>query len=135
MTLNETISARPVRFRTIVGMDAATCLVMAVLLLGGGGFLSGLLGIPQVVLTGAGAVLVPVALFMAAIAARSATPSWAAWIVISGNAAWVLASLVLALGPFIEPTALGTAFILAQAAVVAFFAAVEYQAHGRDAKA
>lgn len=92
MIINETIPARPLHFRTIVGLDAATCLVMTALLLGGGAFLSGFLGIPQVVLTGAGAILVPVALFMAAVAACASAPLWAAWIVIAGNAAWVLAT-------------------------------------------
>lgn len=133
MTIHETITARPLRFRTIVGLDAATCLVMAALLLGGGGVLSGFLGIPQGLLTGAGAILVPVALFMAAVAARPSAPLWAAGLVIVGNAGWVLASLALALGPFIAPTSLGLAFILAQAAVVALLAVVEYRTWGRDA--
>lgn len=128
MTVTETPS-----LRAIVGLDAATCAVMSTLLLGGGGILSSFLGIPHVVLTGAGILLFPVAVFMAFVAARASAPGWAAWIVIAGNAAWVIASLALVLGPFITPTKLGIAFILAQAAVVAILAVAEYRAYMKNA--
>lgn len=127
MTTHETIVPRPKRFRAIVGIDAATCSVMAALLIGGRDILAGILGIPQLVLVGAGGILVPVAVFMVLVAARPAIPSWAAWTVIAGNAGWVVSSFVLAFGQFIAPTPLGIAFILGQAMVVSILAAIEYQ--------
>ncbi|MEO3388282.1 hypothetical protein [Mesorhizobium sp. CAU 1741] len=131
MTIHETVVPRPPRFQTIVGIDAATCLVMAALLVGGRAILAGILGIPQFVLVGAGGILVPVAVFMALVAARSSTPRWAAWTVITGNAAWVIASVVLAFGQFVAPAPLGIAFILGQALVVSIFTAIEYRTYAR----
>jgi hypothetical protein len=49
---------------------------------------------------------------------------WGSWLAILGNAGWVAGSvLVLVL---FSPTALGYAFVIAQAVVVAFLAELEY---------
>jgi hypothetical protein len=41
------------------------------------------------------------------------------------NEAWVVASVVLLLGPWVAPSPLGVAFVLAQAGVVAAFAVLQ----------
>jgi len=55
-------------------------------------------------------------------------PRWAARLVIAGNAAWVLASVALPAIGLARPNALGWAFLLGQAAVVALLAKLEYDA-------
>jgi hypothetical protein len=47
------------------------------------------------------------------------------WIVILGNVAWVLDSALVLVGGFEHPTALGTAYVIAQAVVVAVLAELE----------
>ena len=59
--------------------------------------------------------------------ARAARPArGAAWAVVVGNALWVVASVALLLSGRVAPTALGEAFVLAQAAVVATLAWAEH---------
>lgn len=110
----------------ILLVDAATCAAMALLLLLAAGPVAGLTAIPAPLLIFAGVALVPVALFMAAVARIGTGTPLAVWLVILGNAGWVAASL--GLFAFIAPNGLGTAFILAQAAVVARLAWLEHAA-------
>jgi hypothetical protein len=107
--------------RLVLWLDAATCVVTGLLLSVLAGRLSELLGLPQPLLFYAGLSLFPIAAFMAWTAQRPAAP--AVWLVIGGNALWVLGSLaILALAP----TATGYAFVLAQAVAVAVLAELEY---------
>ena len=50
----------------------------------------------------------------------------AVWTIIVGNAVWALDCLALALLGFVEPSALGVVFLIAQAAAVAGFAELQY---------
>jgi hypothetical protein len=107
--------------RLVLWLDAATCVATGLLLSVLAGRLSELLGLPQALLFYAGLSLFPIAAFMAWTAQRPAAP--AVWLVIGGNALWVLGSLaILAL----SPTATGYAFVLAQAVAVAVLAELEY---------
>lgn len=107
--------------RKILWLDAATCVATGLLLSILSAPLSAWLGLPEALLFYAGLALFPIAAFMAWTATRLAEP--AVWLVIGGNALWVLGSLaVLAL----SPTALGYAFVIAQAAAVAVLAELEY---------
>lgn len=65
---------------------------------------------------------------MAAVASRSVTPRIAAGLVVAGNALWVAVSLFLLLGGWIAPNALGLAFVIGQALVVAALAKLEFDA-------
>jgi hypothetical protein len=60
------------------------------------------------------------------LAKREVFQSTVALAVIATNAAWVLASILLLVSGWIEPTVLGYAFVIAQALVVALFAEVQY---------
>lgn len=121
-------SQSPLSSKSILLVDAATCLVMGVALTAAAGLISGFTALSQSLLFYAGALLIPVALFMAATAIWWASNAFAVWLVILGNVAWVVASLALLVG-FIAPNALGVAFILAQAIVVGVFAWLEFKAH------
>ena len=116
--------------RTLLRLDAATCAVMGAALTLASTALSGLLGIPTAVLLPAGLALFPIAAFMLVAAKGRAT---AARLVVAGNAAWVLASLALAL--VVRPTPAGVAFVLLQAFAVAVLAALEWRALAREGAA
>ncbi|WP_109794907.1 hypothetical protein [Minwuia thermotolerans] len=114
--------------RATVLADGVTCAVMGVALAAGAGFVASLTGLPGGLLFWAGLALLPVAAFML-LTARSARPSRAAaWIIIAGNEAWVLGSVLLMLAGWVEPNALGYAFIAVQAAAVALLATIEFLA-------
>lgn len=111
--------------KPVLLLDATTCLIMGLLLVAVTGFVSGITAIPETLLLYAGALLFPVGLFMAATALWWLGSSGAVWLIIVGNAGWVLASLVLL--AIVKPNGLGVVFVLAQALVVAVFAWVEYR--------
>lgn len=112
--------------KTILLLDAATCLLMGVLLTAASGFVAGLTALPQTLLFYAGALLIPIGLFMAATALWWLSSAGAVWLIIAGNAGWVVASLILL--AVVTANGLGIAFVLAQALVVAVLAWIEYRA-------
>jgi hypothetical protein len=113
--------------RRTLAADAATCAAMGALLAGFPAPLAGLLGLPAGLLFYAGIALFPcAALMLAAMKSRAL-----AWLVIAGNAAWILGSVAVLL--VASPTALGYAFIIAQAIAVAVLAELEYVGLARAA--
>jgi hypothetical protein len=105
-------------------VDAATCLVTGALLAIDAAPLSSLLALPIELLRYSGISLFPIAAFMAWVATRTTPPRPGVWLVIAGNAGWVLGSvLVMAV---CSPTILGYAFVAAQAVAVALLAELEY---------
>jgi hypothetical protein len=112
--------------RAALLLDAAASGVAGGVMLAGAGVLAPLLGLPAMLLTVAGALLLPFALAVGLLA-RRAPPRGLAWAVVAVNEAWVVASVALLVGAWVAPTALGVAFVLAQAGIVAVFALL--QAH------
>jgi hypothetical protein len=110
--------------KRVLLLDAASCLGMAALLIPGANLLSGPLGLSPTLLMAAGLILIPCGLFMSWVATRKVTSSLFVWIVILGNFAWVAKSLVVAF-VLAGITALGIAFVLAQAAAVLVLAILE----------
>jgi glucose uptake protein GlcU len=110
----------------ILTLDALTCAAMGLLLLVVPGPVAGLTAIPAALLFYAGAVLIPIAIYMAAVARIGTCNAPMVWLVIIGNIGWIAASL--ALFAFIAPNGIGTAFILAQASVVGLLAWLEVSA-------
>lgn len=109
----------------VLKVDALTCVAMGLLLVAAHSTLSPLLGLPAALLQYAGLLLFPCAALMAW-AGRSARPASAlVWLVILGNLAWVLASLLLAFVWF-SPTVPGQAFLVVQALAVLGLAELEY---------
>lgn len=105
--------------------DAAASGATGVLLLLGSTFLDALLGLPEELMQVAGLSLLPFAALVAYLATRARVPRGAARAVIAINAAWTAGSVLLLLSGWIAPTGLGVAFVVAQAAVVAGFAAMQ----------
>jgi hypothetical protein len=119
--------SRPQSFLRVVLLgDAAASGATGLLVLIGGGFLEGLLGVPAALLRGAGLILLPYVAFVVYVGTRERLPRPAVWAVIICNALWTAASALLLMGPWIAPTALGYAFVVGQASIVALLAGLQY---------
>jgi hypothetical protein len=112
--------------RRAILLDAAASGATALLLIAGAGLLEGLLGLPAALMRGAGLVLVPYVAYVAWLGTRERVSSGAVWAVIACNALWAAASVLLLLGGWVALTALGIAFVIAQAAAVALFGELQY---------
>lgn len=119
------ITSQPGFLRTVLNVDAATCVATGLLMTLGGNFLSGITQIPSSLLTAAGLSLFPVAAFILLVATRTSIPSTGVWSVVLGNIAWVLASLWLLFGSQTGANGLGLTFIAMQAIAVAALAELE----------
>lgn len=113
--------------RPLLWFDAATCLAMGGLLAVANGPLTGLLGLPAMLLQGCVILLVVFAGVIAFVATR-ANPVTGTRLIAIGNIAWVIAGFVFIAGPWVEPTALGIAFVAVQAVAVAGLAVLELAA-------
>ncbi len=111
--------------RNVLLVDAATCVLTGALLIFGARLLAQLTAIPAALLFYAGMFLLLVAGFMAITATRAALSPLAVWIIVAGNALWVVASVSLTIGPWIAPNAWGYAFIAAQTVAVAVLTKLE----------
>lgn len=125
-TMRAPQSARLPGLRTVLALDAASCLAMAVPLLAVPAMLSAWFGLPQALLFWAGLLLLPCAALMIGLAAVRRPHTGLTRLVIAGNVAWVLASLVVPV--VLSPTALGLAFVLVQAAAVLALLLLEQRA-------
>jgi hypothetical protein len=116
----------PAKFlRTVLLVDAATCVATGLLMTFGAGLLAEFTAIPEPLLSYAGISLLPVAAFIALVATYALAPP-AIWVVIAGNALWVAGSLLLLVDSPISPNVLGYVFIGGQAVAVAILAELEY---------
>ncbi|TWT15170.1 hypothetical protein [Reyranella sp. CPCC 100927] len=114
---------RPEFLRTVLLVDAVTCVATGALMTIGAELVSRLTQIPQGLLMAAGLSLFPIAAFIAFVATRRPLLRTGVWLVIIGNVGWVLGS-VLALVA-IAPNGHGYAFIITQAVAVAILAELE----------
>ena len=121
--------------RTVLLVDAATCVAMGAVLTVGTGLVATLTALPSALLLYAGLALFPIAAFMVAVAMQATTWDAGVWLVIIGNVLWVVGSLWLMVSGWIAPNALGYVFITAQALAVALLAALEHVALRRASTA
>lgn len=112
--------------RGVLFADAATCLVMGLLLSTGSGFLTNILGLPTELMLYAGLSLFPFAAFLIYAATRKSISKTAVWLIIGLNLLWTADSFLLLVSGFIAPTAFGYVFLIFQAAGVLMFAALEF---------
>jgi hypothetical protein len=111
--------------KRVLLLDAASCLGMAAVLIAGNGALSRLFGLSELVLAGAGYLLIPVGLFIAWLGARSAAHAALIGLVIVGNVIWTLESMLIAFATA-GITGLGSLFVAAQGAAVLTLAILEF---------
>lgn len=120
---------------TILTFDAVTCAGMGLALLIGAVPLGMILDLPVDLLRLAGAVLLPFAVLLGWAGRRQnpARPMVLALIV--GNAGWAIGSVAVLASGAVQPSALGTLFVLFQAVVVAAFTLAEALAVRRQPRA
>jgi len=109
----------------ILQLDALTCLAMGLLLVLAKAALEPLLGLPSTLLLVAGLLLFPCAALMWLTGHSARLATLLVWVVVLGNVAWVLASLLVAFVWF-TPTTLGQIFLVVQALAVLGLAELEY---------
>jgi hypothetical protein len=114
--------------RRILLADAVISGAMGLLMALGAETLEVLLGVPASLLRSAGVCLVPFAIVVGSLSRREALPRGPVRAVIAMNAAWVAASAALLLSGMVQPNAVGYAFIVGQAVVVAVLAEMQYAA-------
>ena len=108
-------------------LDAIATGGMALGLLCFAEMLSPLLGLPTGLLRWVSYILIPFATVVAWMSLRPRLPQALAWAVVGINVLWTLDSLVLIATRWFQPTTLGVAFILGQAAIVGAFALLQYR--------
>jgi hypothetical protein len=84
------------------------------------------LGLPPPLLFWAGVLCLPYAALLAMMSRETTVSIAAIRTVVIGNALWVLGCLALAFAGWVLPTALGVAFLLAQAVFVGLFAELQW---------
>jgi hypothetical protein len=112
--------------RRALAADAIVTGVAAAQMLFGAGLLTGLLGLPEPLLRYAGLSLIPFVAIVGYLATRESPSRAAVWGVIAYNVLWAVDSMLLLVSGYVAPTALGYAFVIAQASAVAVFAQLEY---------
>ena len=112
-------------------LDAVVSGAAAVLMIAGAPFLEPLLQLPQPLLIGAGLVLVPYVALLVALSRRPTVSRLMVIDVIGLNVLWSAASIGLLFTGWVEPSALGYAFVIIQAAAVALFAEIQFIAMRR----
>ena len=110
--------------KLVLTADSLSCLGMGAALVTAAAPLSDLFGLAEGLLFGAGLALLPIGLFILAVAARKNMAPPFVHAIVAGNVLWVAASAVLAANAA-GATMLGTTFVLAQAAAVAVLTLLE----------
>lgn len=112
--------------RAILTLDAIASGAMGLLLLLGATVLDGLFDLPVTFLRVTGAILLPWAVALLVAASRQPVNRLAVRAIALVNVAWIAGSLVLLAGTWVDPSALGVAFVIVQAIAVAGFAAIQF---------
>lgn len=118
--------------RNALALDAAACAGMGLLLAAAAPMLSAPLGLPEILLRGAGLVLLPCAAALALLSRRECLPRAAILAVIGVNILWVADSIAILLLGWFAPTGLGIAFVLIQATAVGIVTELEILGYGRS---
>lgn len=111
--------------KRVLTLDAASCLAMGLLLTLGAGALAPMFGIERQIVGGAGLALIPIGLFILWLGTRQAAAPAFVYLVIAGNIAWSVESVVL-IANADKITPLGIAFVGVQAAAVAGLSLLEW---------
>ena len=122
-----TMTNPPNALRRVLLLDATASGGMGVLFLVAGDSLGSVLGLPLNLVRSVGVFLVPFGMFLVWVATRRYSLPAITRAIVIGNVLWVIASVWLLVSGLVKSTLLGGAFVLAQAAAVVVFAALEYR--------
>lgn len=121
--------------RRVLLADAVATAATGLLLVAFTDRLEAMLTLPAALLRNSGLSFLPFAALVAWLATRPTAWRPAIWAVIAYNAVWAVDSVLLLATGWVRPTALGHAFVLAQALFVAAMAQLEYLGLRRSAAA
>jgi hypothetical protein len=119
-------SDRSLLLKRALLVDAIITAATGLALFAAAGLLASLFRLPDPLLRYAGLSLLPFAGFVGALAMRENMSRTAVRVVIAANALWVVDSLLLLVTGWVEPSALGYAFVIGQAVIVAAFAELQH---------
>jgi hypothetical protein len=122
------VLARLADIRTVLRLDAVASGAIGVLLLAFGWALDDVLGTPLALSVPAGVFLLVWATALIVLSTRPKVSRGAVREVVLVNTLWAIGSVVLVLAGWFDLTALGTAFLLVQAAAVTAFAVLQTRA-------
>ena len=111
--------------RTVLKLDAASCLGMGTLALLTADAITGPFGLDAGLLTAAAASLIPIGLFILWLGTRREAAPGLVWLVIAGNLGWTAASLITA-ATLAGITPIGMAMISAQGLAVLALSVAEW---------
>ncbi len=114
--------------RIVLWADAIVSFATGLLQVAANAPLADLTRLPAGLLGWTGEFYLVYGLFVGWLASRKSPPGMAVWLVVIGNAAWALATLVVLYGGSLAPTALGQAFVLVQALAVGALAGLQFMA-------
>ena len=112
--------------RGVLLADAITCIATGLLLTLGSSSFQQSFGLQAKLLQYAGISLFPFAAFVFYLATKQIASAPLVWAVILLNGLWTIDSILLLLSGWVEPTAIGSEFILFQAVGVAILTGLEY---------
>jgi hypothetical protein len=120
--------------RLVLKLDAVATGAVGLLSVAAGPMLDDLLGIPLALLVPVGLFLVAYAVAIWIVATRRRVSRPAVWAAVAINLIYVMDCLVVVAASWLPLTALGTAFVLFQAAAVTLFAAAQFYALRKAAR-
>lgn len=120
------IFASPRFLRRVMAADALSCAATGALQLGLTDALARLTGLPTALLVGTGVFLLAYAALAAWMARQAVPPRRLIGLVVVGNLAWAVGGVVLLASGLVVQTALGVAWVLAQAVVVVVLAELQW---------
>jgi hypothetical protein len=129
-----TITPSPL-LRFACRLDGVASFAAGVLALAGSSRGAEWLGVPPAVVLALGAFMAGYGAFVGWLGGRERLAGALVLTIAAGNAGWVLGSLVLLAGPWIEPDSTGVAIILAQATAVALFSGLQFVGLARSMEA
>mgnify|MGYP001228280682 CR=1 FL=1 len=128
-------AVRSTFLRAVIALDAAVCGVGGAAFAFEAGPLAGPLGLSPALMQPAGLFLLAYAGLLAWLAARPSLPRRAVWGLVAFNLLWAAESVALVALGFAQPTPLGLAVVLGQAAGAAVVADLQWIALRRAARA
>jgi hypothetical protein len=132
-TSTELRSAHDDLLRRSLVADAVVTGAAGLLLAVAAGPLADPLGLPVLLMRITGIALLPYAAVVMLIGTRGGVSRTAAWVIVGLNLIWAIDSVLLLLTGWVDSTALGIAFVLAQALLVAAFADIQFLGLRRSA--
>lgn len=129
-----TIAMNPL-LRNALRIDAVASALVGLPMAAAAHPLAAAFGLPAPLLFWAGVICLPYAALLWWLSSEHETSSQAIVMIVSGNALWVAGCIALAFAGWVLPSALGVAFLIAQAVFVALFAELQWFGWRRSLRA